>query len=376
MINLFKWNINIIGNESKASVILDFIRFLSALIVFLFHFYVPVPGYQAVMIFFVLSGYFISSTVLKAVKYNNWSWSDYLLKRLTRLWIVLIPCLFLTYIWAQIQFSFFGESVISKYITWKIFIGNVFFLQEIIVPEYGINGPLWSLSYEFWYYILFPCLVLTFYASKKRFKILSALIFIAISLFVGERIMGYFLIWLIGALIPLLKPLKFKTKFWENIILLFSILISIASLRFLYQLLDITDPSYTGNGLQYYADLSVGITFAFFVYVVTSLLNTNTKRLRFNISNQLAGFSYTLYLTHYPLANLILTWRNSSSWKFTEVEGLLMKPVFAISIIVYAWIVGSLTEKHTVKVRKYIKRVIFIKLNNSNKKQQYAKNMQ
>ena len=89
-------------------------RFLSAIVVFLFHFYVPLPGYQAVMVFFVLSGYFISSTVLRSINENRWSWSDYLIKRVTRLWIVLIPALVLTYIVAKIQLGLFGEDLILQ----------------------------------------------------------------------------------------------------------------------------------------------------------------------------------------------------------------------------------------------------------------------
>jgi peptidoglycan/LPS O-acetylase OafA/YrhL len=84
--------VNIIKIGSKASSILDLMRFFFAFIVFLFHFYVPLPGYQAVMVFFVLSGYFISATILKSLKENRWSWSEYFLKRVIRLWIVLLPC--------------------------------------------------------------------------------------------------------------------------------------------------------------------------------------------------------------------------------------------------------------------------------------------
>jgi peptidoglycan/LPS O-acetylase OafA/YrhL len=33
---------------------------------------------------------------------------------------------------------------------------NAFFLQTIAGPTFGSNGPLWSLAYEWWYYVLFP----------------------------------------------------------------------------------------------------------------------------------------------------------------------------------------------------------------------------
>ena len=53
-------------------------------------------------------------------------------------------------------------------LTWPVLAANALFLQTIVaarnaphpVPTFGSNGALWSLSYEFWYYLAFPLLVL------------------------------------------------------------------------------------------------------------------------------------------------------------------------------------------------------------------------
>jgi len=45
---------------------------------------------------------------------------------------------------------------------WEDFLVNGLFLQTILGPTYGSNGPLWSLAYEWWYYILFPLLLSSF----------------------------------------------------------------------------------------------------------------------------------------------------------------------------------------------------------------------
>jgi len=52
-------------------------------------------GNEAVMIFFVLSGYLVGGSAIGAMRRDTWSWRRYLLKRLTRLWVVLIPALVL-----------------------------------------------------------------------------------------------------------------------------------------------------------------------------------------------------------------------------------------------------------------------------------------
>ena len=50
----------------------------------------------------------------------------------------------------------YPSSAIAQALTAPVFLGNAAFLQRILVPELGTNGPLWSLANEFWYYLLFP----------------------------------------------------------------------------------------------------------------------------------------------------------------------------------------------------------------------------
>ena len=110
--------------KSKASVLLDLVRALAALLVLVEHwrnlFFIDYPqiqahraafapvylltsaGHQAVVIFFVLSGYLISGSVFRTLDRNNWSWQTYLVHRLLRLWIVLIPGLLLCALWDAI----------------------------------------------------------------------------------------------------------------------------------------------------------------------------------------------------------------------------------------------------------------------------------
>ncbi|MCQ6278883.1 acyltransferase [Bacillus sp. EB600] len=345
-------SLHVIEETSVASNMLDIIRFLSALVVFLFHFYVPLPGYQAVMVFFVLSGYFISGTILKSIKENKWKWSEYLIKRIIRLWVVLLPCLFLTYLWANLQLNIFGPNQkIANYLDVKTFLGNLFFLQGILVKTYGLNGPLWSLSYEFWYYILFPCLVLTFVSRKKKFKLLYAFLFILISLFVGKRIMIYFLIWLMGAVIPFIKPLKIQPKFLKNVILILTSLVAIFSTQY-------NSGDWEVKWTNFARDLGVAVSFCFLIYLIISFHNNKSINLKINISKHLAGFSYTLYLAHYPLANFILTWLMTPLWPFGKTT-LALKLVIAVLVILYSWCFALLTERQTEKVRKFIFTIIF-----------------
>ncbi|HUR20352.1 MAG TPA: acyltransferase [Vicinamibacterales bacterium] len=130
-------------------------------------------GHQAVMVFFVLSGYLVGGSVLTAHRQGRWSWREYALRRLTRLWVVLLPALLLTLLFDQLGHAISPAGYEGAFATihssgptpalpadWRpaTFLGNLFFLQTIIVNCLGTNGPLWSLAYEFWYYALFPLL--------------------------------------------------------------------------------------------------------------------------------------------------------------------------------------------------------------------------
>lgn len=56
-------------------------------------------GHQAVIVFFVLSGFLISSTVIRSHVLGKWSWRDYAINRATRLYVVLVPGLLFGFFW-------------------------------------------------------------------------------------------------------------------------------------------------------------------------------------------------------------------------------------------------------------------------------------
>jgi len=178
--------------DSWASVNFDLLRGLAALLVFFGHWrnllFVDFPsltthrwlltplymlaggGHQAVVLFFILSGYFIGGTVLRSLERDQWEWVGYLLRRIVRLWTVLVPALLLCLFWDRLGIhlghapALYGGHVPNNIVLYDtasrlaphIFFGNLFFLQTILTPFLGTNGALWSLANEFWYYILFP----------------------------------------------------------------------------------------------------------------------------------------------------------------------------------------------------------------------------
>ena len=118
--------------DGAASIHLDALRGVAAFWVFLSHWrdclFVDYPdvhphhllmgagylstglGHQWVVVFFVLSGYLVGGSVLRQMATDRWSLGGYALKRLTRLYAVLIPALILGGLFDLLGLRLFGTT--------------------------------------------------------------------------------------------------------------------------------------------------------------------------------------------------------------------------------------------------------------------------
>ncbi len=190
------------------SILLDIFRLFAAIAVFLGHtnFYWffsghemgfgPKNGQDYVIIFFVLSGFVISWSIDQKKNYN---FSQYCFDRLTRLWSVVLPALFLGFL-----LDWFGKSLHAetynplvtkkfgelKYVLSGLFIHETWFFS--VRP--GSNGPFWSLSYEFFYYFIFGSFMLM---KTTKSKIVVGLIACFAA---GPKILLLLPCWLVGSI--------------------------------------------------------------------------------------------------------------------------------------------------------------------------------
>ena len=313
-------------------------------------------GHEAVVVFFVLSGFFISSSIIRSVLTNQWSWAIYAQKRLIRLYVVLVPALLLGLLWDMLGSNFFSgadiyqgaaaythmlPTPIMRLLSAKVWFGNLFFLQGIRVPTFGSNGPLWSLSYEFWYYVLFPLSLLALSAKTPAGKRLVYFILaLGIAYFIGHRIDIYFLVWLMGVIIVIAKPVKLSKN---------PLYLPLTGLTFLVSLLISRQHRVDGVAM----DFVIGIAFSAFLY---GLLNRECEVVQpvYKKSAQfLSEMSYTLYLVHVPFLvflNAMIIGRGML-WQPTSVH-LTISLVIGLSVFGYAYLVYRLTEAKTDTVRR------------------------
>lgn len=209
---------HVLGGSS--SIFLDSLRLCAALTVLFLHGrdqWFPALAHKAhlagnwahaaVVVFFVLSGYVIAHTT----KGNERGAIQYAVARLSRLSSIVIPALLITAISEVVVMQLDpllsaqntrGFTLIRYFIS-GTFLNEIWFFSA--APP--INGPLWSLSFEFWYYLIFG---LWFYREKKNGK--GLILPLLGCIVAGPKILLMMPIWLSGCLAYQLPKLEMSSR--------------------------------------------------------------------------------------------------------------------------------------------------------------------
>lgn len=121
-------------------------------------------GDLGVVVFFVISGFVIQ---LSFEKSKDKTFKSYFFKRFFRIYIPLIIVFIANYIVQTFEYGVEGFTM-PRLITNLLMLQNNNTPDSIFSPLFN-NGPLWSLAYEWWYYMIFFVLI-------SRFKQKSSII--------------------------------------------------------------------------------------------------------------------------------------------------------------------------------------------------------
>ena len=319
-------------------------------------------GYYGVDIFFVISGYLITSKIFNDMKNKNFSFINFYLGRARRI----LPALFLTLLisfvlsWFSLmptQFVDFAKSILFA----SSFISNYFFYISGL--EYGaVSGLLkpilhtWSLGIEEQFYIIFP---LFFFLVFKYLK--SFLLSILITIFLGSFIFAIIL----SNIDPILNFFLLPSRIWE--LLLGSIIFFIKSKNHLEVSRNISNTfTLTAIILIFFSFIFIydshptpnlktlipllGTSLIIFFYKKEGLLN------KLFINKFVVGIgliSYSLYLFHYPIFAFVRSLRLATGiFEFSIVAVI----IFVLSILSYFCV-----EK-PFRNRKFISDITFLKV--------------
>jgi peptidoglycan/LPS O-acetylase OafA/YrhL len=300
-------------------------------------------GHEAVMVFFVMSGFFIAGSVMHRLRTGGWSWGDYAVQRLTRLHLVLIPALLLGGLWDHLLLRALpagdplATAVASRHGI-DVFLGNAFYLQSIRVPYFGSNGPLWSLSYELWYYLLFPLLAMALLPGLRLRRTITLALAAAVLLFVGRDVAAYFPVWLLGAavnLLPRLSPGRARG-------------LSVLGFLLVFAILALESTGRLAGG--YRLDLVVAVGSAVAMWGLVHQPPPRWKGYR-TVAGGLAAVSYTLYLVHYPFVLFVTAVMLHGLRRQPDAPGLAVMGMLLVAVAIYTWAVWGLAEAHTARLR-------------------------
>lgn len=320
-------------------------------------------GHDAVMVFFVVSGFLVGSAAIRDCRAGRWSWTNYLTARAVRLYVVLVPGLLLTMFWDRLGLRFFGDNpVYSGTSQWyrhdffnvtqragiDTFIGNLGFLQGILYPTFGSNDALWSLAFEFWYYIAFAMLAVGVFAAGSRpARLLWVLSGVAVLYAAGGTIATYFSIWLLGLGVGMMPSSAAITRSPRR----FAVIAAGLFVSWLLLSHISAVKSALGNSL-WAEDSCTGVLFAAWLYVFLHDRRAADAGVYGIVARRLANSSYTLYVVHLPLLIFLRGWLvPGDPWAPTPVH-LLAACVIASLALAYAIGLASITEAHTATIRR------------------------
>lgn len=123
---------------------LDGLRGIAVTLVFFYHHNLLNIGWAGVELFFVLSGFLIT-TILQRTREDGQFWKEFWIKRVTRIVPPLIPLLFVIVL--------IDHTVVAWIPGYLLSLGD---LIAYIRPQYQVARPLWSLAVEEHFYLLWP----------------------------------------------------------------------------------------------------------------------------------------------------------------------------------------------------------------------------
>jgi peptidoglycan/LPS O-acetylase OafA/YrhL len=326
-------------------------------------------GHQAVIVFFALSGFCIhyrqASTLHKAQaggKPFAFAVGGYLYRRVRRIAPPFYYALALTALlnWVArainpelfVRFTPnpFVNHLLAQSLDLKTLLGNLVFVQSLYVPTFGNNGPLWSLAYEFYFYLMYPLYLLLRRRTGPWQSLAAVALLSAVAGVIKFRlanaywagfipVITYWCSWVLGATVAELyvgaiRLPRWVASRWLTLILVGLWLANVRNERFQLpsELQDCFGALACSQGLLALLGLKGAAHPQSLVARWTAL------------TRWLGSFSYTLYLVHLPVLAVV-----ASIWLLAHPALPLNPMLFVAGMLIsvgVAWLSYLLVEKH------------------------------
>ena len=312
-------------------------------------------GHQAVVVFFVLSGFWISQSTARQLNGDRF-WPEFLTDRLSRLLVVVIPGLAFGVVldllgagvfrgvayWGGLGLLSLSDGVYDR-LAPHVLVGNLLFLQSFAVRTAGTNGALWSVGFEFWYYLWFAALAV----SVRRRAPSPMLLALALGV-IWPVLLLSFPVWLLGSLV------HHTDRRWgqratlsrnKARVLLALGVMAMAAVLLLHR---------QAHAKYYIFDVPFGLAFAL---VLWALLREALPFPRWlaPFARYGAGASFSLYVTHYPLLVLAVSVAGYETRRSPDFASWGVIVGMCLLSVVAGWLFARVTEAHTGRLRRSIR---------------------
>ena len=335
---------------SHFSVYLDLLRLAMAVDVVLFHLrtigvgplsiqhLLPGTGHECVIVFFVLSGYIIAATAER----KDSTLLDYALDRFARVYSVAIPALLISTAASLALGVGSHADVLAALAANLTFVGESWSANAFPPTD----PPFWSLCYEVMYYTLFGCAV--YLRGIARVAALTLVVLLA-----GPKVLLLLPCWLLGAIAYQWRDRFSLGKIGAIVAGLVLPGLAFGALTFL-QLGAKVDALFGASPAlafsQHFAkDYITASIIALHLYAMRSLVFVWPACLGRTVV-AFAGFTFTLYLVHYPILLAV----QHSQLRYS-LPGLALSLVLVATAV---YVVGTLTELRRHRVRAWMTAIV------------------
>jgi len=314
----------------------------------------------SVNIFFILSGYLITHSILRNIFKNGYfKWSDFLISRIARIYPPLIASILLSTIlyWLVVYFNLHGKYSFLLPSDLYVIRDNFSFKYREIVDSLlmrggllYVNGALWSLYVEVRIYLVAMLIAILIKGRMGWWaKSIAFIVLFYISIKLKDSSV-FVTIWMLGSVFSVIHHEKFRLP--RGVSYVIFLLALIISLYYSFTPRAFLQNDNTINGFFATCALSILLAGLIFIWQV----GTNFLYL-FSTS---AKYSYTLYIIHFPLLLFAFSLTHqmlSSNFQYLKLF-IVCIVVFAV-ILCFAYIMASYFEDKR-RFEGYIKGLLDI----------------
>ena len=280
----------------------------------------PPPQLQrlAVVVFFLLSGLLIARSLHRHALDRGSTFAHYLADRAARIYSGLLPALLFIAAVDALPFELFELDYFDGDTSLANWFANLLHLQDypgLDTVPFGSGVPLWTLSIEWWLYVLAGAFVLGWQSRRRSLAAFAlALVLLPISAMsvvhnlLGGAGHGIALTWLLGAAVYLISTVvhrRYRNPPGPTPWLLAATATALLSVHYSSSL----PAEHPAKAFDRGVAVGLALSFLFFVMGMQRHGETELPRSLRLGTRSLAGFSYTLYLTHFSVLTVFYEWR-------------------------------------------------------------------